>query len=75
VLYVADGRGDLWRSTDFTTFSHVEVPGWVSELKPTGDAVIARIGDGAGCRYPAACQLNDLVRISADGSVEPIKAR
>jgi hypothetical protein len=64
VLYVADGRGDLWRSTDFTTFSQVEVPGSVSELKSADDAVIARLDDG-----------NDLVRISADGSVEPIAAR
>jgi hypothetical protein len=64
VLYVADGRGDLWRSTDFTTFTQVEVAGGVSDLKPTGDAVIARLDGG-----------NDLVRISADGSMEPITAR
>jgi hypothetical protein len=75
VLYVADGRGDLWRSTDFTTFSRVEVAGWVRGLQPTVDAVIARIGDGTACDRPAACLLNDLVRISADGSVEPITAR
>ena len=25
VLYLADGRGDPWRSTDFKTFSRVEV--------------------------------------------------
>ena len=28
-LYVADGNGDLWRSTDFATFSRVPVPGGV----------------------------------------------
>lgn len=75
VLYLADGRGDLWRSTDFTTFSRVEVAGWVRGLQPTGDAVIARIGDGTACDRPAACQLNDLVRISADGSVETLTVR
>lgn len=73
-LYVADGRGYLWRSTDFATFSRVLVPFDVSDLTSTGDAVIARIDDGT-CSFPAACQLNDLVRISADGSVEPITAR
>jgi hypothetical protein len=64
VLYVADGRGDLWRSTDFITFSPVEVEGGVLDLKPTGDAVIARLDEG-----------NDLVRILADGRVETITAR
>lgn len=63
-LYVADGSGDLWRSTDFTTFSQVEVAGRVSDLKPTGDAVIARFDDGS-----------DLIRISADGNVEAITTR
>jgi hypothetical protein len=62
-LYVADLRGDLWRSTDFATFSRVEIAGDVADLKPAGDAVIGRL-DG-----------NELIRISADGSVEPIRAR
>jgi hypothetical protein len=73
-LYVADGNGDLWRSTDFATFSRVSVPGGVEDLKSAGNAVIARI-DSAGCAYPGTCQLNDLIRISADGSVEPITVR
>ena len=75
VLYVADSRGGLWRSTDFATFSQVPVPGGVKDLKSAGDAVIARIAVETGCRSLAVCQLNDLVRISADGSVEPITAR
>jgi hypothetical protein len=62
-LYVADGNGELWRSTDFSTFSHVEVAGFVSELRTTADGVIARIGR------------NDLSRISADGIVEPLTVR
>jgi DNA-binding CsgD family transcriptional regulator len=74
-LYVADLRGVLWRSTDFATFSRVSVPGGVSDLKSAGDAVIARIDNEATCRFPPGCQLNELVRISADGSVEPITAR
>ncbi len=75
VLYVADLRGDLWRSTDFTTFDQVSVPGGVRDLTSAGDAVIARIDNEGTCRYPAVCQLNDLVRISADGSVEPLTVR
>jgi hypothetical protein len=75
VLYVADGNGYLWRSTDFATFSRVSIQGGVRDLKSAGDAVIARHDDGTACGYVAACQLNDLVRISADGSVEPITAR
>ncbi|MFL5799046.1 MAG: hypothetical protein ACJ77A_14095 [Actinomycetota bacterium] len=75
VLYVADGRGDLWRSTDLITFSQVEVAGGVSDLKPTGGAVIARIDAGGTCSEPAVCQFDQLVRISADGSVESITAR
>lgn len=63
VLYVADGRGDLWRSTDLSTFNPVDVEGAVSDLKSAGDAVIARV---AG---------DDLVRISADGAVEAMTAR
>jgi hypothetical protein len=62
-VYVADGNGDLWRSTDFSTFSKVEVTGFVSELKSTGDAVIARLGT------------DDLIRIATDGTVEAIAAR
>ncbi len=62
-LYVADGNGELWRSTDFATFSQVEVAGFVSELRPTGDEVIARI------------DRDDLIRIPADGSVEPLTVR
>jgi hypothetical protein len=72
VLYVADGLGYLWRSTDLTTFSQVEVPGGVSDLKPTGDAVIARL-DNSECA--GTCQSSDLIRISADGSVEPLVVR
>jgi hypothetical protein len=60
-LYVADGNGDLWRSTDFASFSRVSVPDSVADLKPAGDAVIGRLGDGT-----------DLIRISADGSIEPL---
>ncbi|HXJ66094.1 MAG TPA: hypothetical protein VNN79_20220, partial [Actinomycetota bacterium] len=75
VLYVADGRGDLWRSTDLATFNPIPVPGAVRDLQATGDAVIARIDAGGTCSEPAVCQLDDLVRISADGSVEPITAR
>jgi hypothetical protein len=63
-LYVADGTGDLWRSTDFTTFSRVSVPDRVADLRSAGDAVIGRLGDGT-----------DLIRISADGSIEPLTAR
>ena len=63
-LYVADGNGDLGRSTDFATFSPVSVPGGVQNLQSAGDVVIALTDDG-----------NVLVRISADGSVEPIIAR
>jgi hypothetical protein len=74
VLYVADGRGDLWRSTDLATFKPVSAPGAVRDLQPTGDAVIARIGTGATCSRPGAvCQWDNLVRISADGSVERIR--
>jgi DNA-binding CsgD family transcriptional regulator len=73
-LYVADGRGYLWRSTDFATFNRVLVPFLVSGLRSAGDAVIARIDDGT-CTYPVECQLNDLVRISADGTWEPVIAR
>jgi hypothetical protein len=62
-LYVADGHGRLWRSTDFATFTQVEIADNVADLKPAGDAVIGRV-DG-----------NELIRISADGSVEPIRAR
>lgn len=75
VLYVADGIGSLWRSTDFATFSRVSVPGGVRDLTSAGDAVIARIDNEGTCQYPAACQLNDLIRISADGSVEPLTVR
>jgi hypothetical protein len=64
VLYVADGNGDLWRSTDFTSFDPVEVPGRVSDLKPAGDAVIARL-----------VGTEDLVRIAADGAVTTIVVR
>jgi hypothetical protein len=59
-LYVADGNGDLWRSTDFATFSPVEVDGFVSDLQATGNAVVARVGN------------NDIVRIAADGTVEQL---
>jgi Tol biopolymer transport system component len=75
VLYVADGRGDLWRSTDFATFSRVSVPRFVAGLSSAGDAVIARIDDGVVCSPPVGCGLNELIRISADGTVEPITAR
>jgi hypothetical protein len=64
VLYVADGNGDLWRSTDFTSFDPVEVPGRVSDLKPAGDALIARLIGS-----------DDLVRIAADGAVTMIAVR
>jgi hypothetical protein len=63
-LYVADGNGDLWRSTDFATFSPVSIPGAVYGLRSAGDAVIARTDNA-----------NDLVRISADGAVEPLTFR
>ncbi|HEX5090033.1 MAG TPA: hypothetical protein VFV89_19650, partial [Nocardioides sp.] len=68
-LYVADGSGALWRSSDFVTFSKVSVPGAVtdhrvSDLRPAGDAVLGRLDDG-----------DDLVRIAADGSVEVIASR
>ena len=76
VLYVADGRGDLWRSTDLATFNPISVPGAVRDLQATGNAVLARIAAAGTCSKPAAvCQWDDLVRISADGSVEPIAAR
>jgi hypothetical protein len=39
-----------------------------------GDSVIARIHDGT-CSYPVECRSNDLVRISPDGTWEPIIAR
>lgn len=64
VLYVADGNGDLWRSTDFTSFDPIEVQGRVSDLKPAGDAVIARL-----------VGTEDLVRIAADGAVTTIVVR
>jgi DNA-binding CsgD family transcriptional regulator len=73
-LYVADGHGYLWRSTDFATFDRVLVPFDVSDLRSAGQAVIARVDDGT-CSFPVECQLNDLVRISADGTWEPIIAR
>lgn len=74
-LYIADVDGALWRSTDFATFSRVSIPGGVRDVTSVGDAVIARIDTAGTCDAPAACQLNDLVRISADGSVEPITVR
>ena len=63
-LYVADGNGDLWRSTDLVTFTQVTTVGGVYELQSAGDAVIARTDNA-----------NDLVRISADGTVEPLTFR
>jgi hypothetical protein len=68
-LFLADGSGALWRSTDLVTFSKVSLPGKVtdprvSDLKPAGEAVIARLDDG-----------NDLIRISADGTAETITSR
>ena len=63
-LYVADGNGDLWRSTDLATFTQVTTVGGVHELQSAGDAVIARTGDA-----------NGLVRIRTDGTVEPLALR
>ena len=63
-LYVADGKGDLWRSVDFRTFDPVSSPGGVRDLQSAGEAAIARTYDG-----------NGLVRVMADGSVETIKVR
>jgi hypothetical protein len=72
VLYVADGRGQLWRSTDLATFEQVSAPGPVAELRSAGDTVIARLTDEPTCTRPATCPLDSMVRISADGTVEPI---
>jgi hypothetical protein len=63
-LYVADPRGDLWRSTDLTTFHKIDGPGVLSGLKPAGNGVLALVND-----------TNDLVRITADGRVERLLVR
>ena len=63
-LYVTDARGGLWRSTDLTTFRQVQAQGRLHGLKPTGDAVLAQVIDTDG-----------MVRIAADGSVEPLTVR
>jgi hypothetical protein len=63
-LYVADGNWNLWRSTDFATFSQVSVPGRVWDLKSTGDGVIARLNDDS-----------TMIRIATDGTVDPITIR
>ena len=62
-VYVADGNGELWRSDDFSTFSPIEVSGFVSDLRPTADGVIARVDD------------NSLIHISADGTVDARTSR
>ena len=63
-LYVTDGFGDLWRSTDLTTFHQVEAPGALHNLKSAGDDVLALVHD-----------TDDLVRIGADGRVERLTVR
>jgi hypothetical protein len=65
-LYVADDKGNLWRSADDSLFSRVATPGPVSGLMPAGDAVIARIG---------SADENKLVRISAQGTVQTLVVR
>lgn len=62
VLYVADGPGNLWRSTDLTHFSEVDVPGPVVGLAPAGNAVAAQVGAEG-----------ELVLIGADGTVDPLE--
>ena len=47
VLYVADGSGDVWRSTDLATFDRVAVPGGVEELKSVGTSVMGRSKENA----------------------------
>jgi len=63
-LYVADPRGDLWRSTDLTTFHKIDAPGGLYGLKSAGDGVLALVQD-----------TNGLVRITADGGVERLLVR
>jgi hypothetical protein len=74
VLYVADWRGDLWRSTDFVRFSLVSVPGAVQDLQADGDGVIAAIDGGKVCGDHTGCG-GGTVRISADGAVGPMTTR
>jgi hypothetical protein len=74
VLYVADWRGDLWRSTDFVRFSLVSVPGAVQDLQAIGDGVIAAIDGGTVCGDHTGCG-GGTVRISADGAVGPMTTR
>ena len=63
-MYVSDGVGGLWRSTDLATFRRVETPSKVTDLKSSGDEAFARVASG-----------EDLVRIAANGRVERLTAR
>ena len=61
-FFVADATtGTLWRSTDLVNFNQVETPDWVRGLLPADDAVLAQVGSS-----------DDLIRVTAEGKVEPI---
>jgi hypothetical protein len=76
VLDVADGSGAVWRSTDLTTFNQVAVPGGgVWGLVSAADAVLAERVDFEPPCDLNPCRRNELVRISADGTVEPVTPR
>ena len=60
-FFVADTTGTLWRSTDLINFNRVETPDWVRGLIPADDAVLAQVGFS-----------DRLIRVTAEGKVEPI---
>ena len=64
-LFVADATaGGLWRSTDLVHFSRVETPNWVRGLIQSDGAVLAQVAFS-----------DTLIRITADGRVEPLVAK
>jgi hypothetical protein len=65
-LFVTDGAGNLWRSTDFSTFTKVGTPGTVHGLTSADGAVVARL-DGVAS--------SELVRIDAAGTIEEMSIR
>ena len=64
-FFVADATtGTLWRSTDLVNFSRIQTPDWVRGLIPADGAVLAQVGSS-----------DRLIRVTAEGKVEPVMTK